>query len=66
MKNLAKSGLLILSIAMTALACDPSKGASNKSPEDSGKAKIDTAGKKIDSAKKAAVDTTKKDSAKKP
>ena len=66
MKNLVKSGLLILTIAMTALACDPPKGDANKSPEDSGIAKIDTASKKIDSAKKTPIDTVRKDTTKKP
>jgi hypothetical protein len=65
MKNSAKTGLLILSIAMTALACDPSKGAANKPPEDSGKVKADYVNKKIDSAQKTTVDTAKKDTAKK-
>lgn len=66
MKNLAKSGLLILGIAIAVTACDPTKGSATKSPVDSGEVKIDTANKKIDSAKKAGVDTVRKDTTKKP
>ena len=60
MKNSFKIGFLIVAIAVSALACDPPKTNSNTTPPDSGKAKIDTSQKSIDTAKKAAIDTVKK------
>ena len=68
MKNLLKSGLVALGICVSIVSCDPPK--SKQSPEDSTKTAIDTAGKQVDTAKKdvvtTKVDTTKKDTAKKP
>ena len=60
MKNSFKIGFVIIGIAVSALACDPSKTNSNSTPPDSGKTKVDTSQKGIDTAKKAAIDTVKK------
>lgn len=60
MKNSFKIGFVIIGIAVSALACDPPKTNSNSTPPDSGKTKVDTSQKGIDTAKKAAIDTVKK------
>jgi hypothetical protein len=58
MRNSFKLGLLALTVSVTVLACDPPKTTSEKTPADS-------ASKTIDTAKKAAIDSAKKDSVKK-
>ena len=58
MRNLFKTGLFALAVSVTVLACDPPKTNSEKTP-------VDTASKTIDTSKKAAIDSTGKDSVKK-
>jgi hypothetical protein len=60
MKNSFKIGFLILGISVSALACHLPKANSNSTPPGSGKTKIDTSQKGIDTAKKAGIDTVKK------
>ena len=60
MKNLVKSGLLAIVIAITVTACGDGDKGGKGSKVDTGKTAIDTANKKIDSTKRSTVDTTKK------
>jgi hypothetical protein len=60
MKNSFKIGFIILGIAVSALACDPPKTNLNNTPPDSGKTKVDTLQKSIDTAKNVAIDSVKK------
>jgi hypothetical protein len=60
MKNSFRTGFLLASIAVSALACDPPKTNANTTPPDSGKTKIDTLQKGIDTEKNVAIDTVKK------
>jgi hypothetical protein len=59
MKNSFRMGLLALVIASSIVACEPPKV---KSAEP----KIDSPAKPIDTAKKAVIDSAKKDTTKKP
>ena len=65
MRNSFKLGIVVLIVSITVSACDPAKPGSAKSPVDSNKLAIDTPQKIVDTAKKAATDTVKKDSVKK-
>lgn len=65
MRNSFKSGLFTLAIAVSISSCGDGDRANRGSKPDSEKTAIDTASKTIDTAKKAAVDTAKKDSVKK-
>jgi hypothetical protein len=60
MKNAFKIGLLAAAVTTTILACDPSHSASN-----SGQTKPDSPKTKVDTAIKAGIDTTTKDTTKK-
>ena len=68
MKNLFKSGILVLGIMVSISSCS-SCGNKNKTTSDpkvdSPKTNIDTTQKITDTTTKAAIDTTKKDSVKK-
>jgi hypothetical protein len=68
MKNLFKSGILVLVIMVSISSCSSceNKDKTTSVPKmDSPKTTIDTTQKITDTTKKAAIDTTKKDSVKK-
>ena len=68
MKNLFKTGILVLGIMISISSCS-SCGNKDKNAQgtaiDTPKSGIDTAKKGVDTAKKAGVDTIKKDTVKK-
>jgi len=59
MKNSFKIGGLLLALAVSITACDPSKKGNGT------KSEIDTPTQKVDTGQKAVVDTAKKDTSKK-
>ena len=65
MRNSFKSGIVALIVSVTISACGPAKPGSAKPPVDSNKSAVDTPQKIVDTARKAATDTVKKDSVKK-